>query len=129
VKIFVNGKQAGKGKAGKYLTLNRKWKWDDRVTFTVPTDLRLVRYTGADQSPDNQPRYTLLYGPILMALDGCNAERKTIPQIGMKPEKLLEALRAAKTDSLHFPVPNTDWTFMPYSDAGEKGFTCLPVVN
>jgi hypothetical protein len=129
VKIFVNGKQAGKGKAGQYFTLNRKWKWDDRVTFTVTTDLRLVRYTGADQSPDNQPRYTLLYGPILMALDGCNAERKTIPQIGMKPEKLLEALRAAKTDSLHFPVPNTDWTFMPYSDAGEKGFTCLPVVN
>jgi hypothetical protein len=46
----------------------------------------------------------------------------------MTPDKLINALHDADND-LHFPVPETEWSFVPYADAQEKGFTCLPIIS
>jgi hypothetical protein len=128
VTVFVNGKPAGTGKSGDRFALNRTWKKGDLITYNVPAGLHLVRYTGTDQAENNLPRYTLMYGPLLMALDGGNADKKTIPHIKMRPEELILSLKSSGNE-LHFPVPETEWTFVPYSDAQEKGFTCLPVIS
>jgi hypothetical protein len=41
-----------------------------------------------------------------------------------------ELLRVLKADRpLHFPVPGTDYSFVPYWDVEDEGFTCLPVIG
>jgi DUF1680 family protein len=130
VTVLVNGGIAGTGRSGERLCLNRAWKGGDRISFTIPFGLRLFRYTGTDQSPDNRPRYTMLYGPILMALNAPECkDGGTIPRIGMDTGELIRRLQPAKDKPLHFPVPGTAYTFMPYWDAGEEGFTCVPVIE
>jgi DUF1680 family protein len=126
--VLVNGVPAGSGKAGERIGLNRAWRKGDTISFTIPYGFRFIHYTGTDQAGDNSPRYTLLYGPILMALaaPACK-DAANIPRITLKPEELAAALKPA--GELRFQVPGTGYTYMPYWDAGEEGFTCLPVID
>ena len=57
------------GKAGSYTVLDRTWTNGDTVSFTLPMDFRMSRYTGADQIAGHE-RYALLYGPILLMVAG-----------------------------------------------------------
>ncbi|MDR0656874.1 MAG: glycoside hydrolase family 127 protein, partial [Treponema sp.] len=126
--VQVNGSLVGIGVAGERFTLNRFWEKGDRVNFTLAFGPRLYRYTGVDQSPDNKPRYTMLCGPILMAVkDFLCKDGSVITHIDMDAGELLRVLKADKP--LHFPVPGTDYSFVPYWDVGDEGFTCLPVIS
>ncbi len=45
MKVSVNGKPAGAGEPGTYLSLKRKWSTGDIIEFTLPTTIRVKRYT------------------------------------------------------------------------------------
>ncbi|MDR3174752.1 MAG: glycoside hydrolase family 127 protein [Treponema sp.] len=126
--VMVNGSSAGVGKAGERFTLNRPWEKGDRISFTLVFGPRLYKYTGVDQSPDNKPRYTMLCGPILMAVkDPLCIDGSVITHIDMDADTLMKALKPDRP--LHFPVPGTDYLFVPYWELGDEGFTCLPVIK
>jgi hypothetical protein len=126
--------------AGGRLTINRVWHKGDVISVTIPYGFRLIPYTGVDQGEDGasprlcRGRYTLLYGPVLMALDTGGPDPGSrdpglIPRIKIKPEDLIDSLQPVPGKPLHFAVPGTSYTYLPYWDAGEEGFTCLPVIE
>jgi len=60
--ININGEpQQITADAQGYFVLNRKWKNNDKITFTTPENL----YTEA--MPDNANRRAIFYGPVLLA--------------------------------------------------------------
>ena len=60
--ISINGKtQQVAPDAEGYFVLNRKWRNNDKITFTTPENL----YTEA--MPDNTNRRAIFYGPVLLA--------------------------------------------------------------
>ncbi|WP_295719119.1 glycoside hydrolase family 127 protein [Mucilaginibacter sp.] len=60
--ISINGKkQQLTADAQGYLVLNRKWKNNDKIEFTMPENV----YTEA--MPDNANRRAVFYGPVLLA--------------------------------------------------------------
>lgn len=81
--LKINGKSQslakGKGESctagDNYLSLHRKWKKGDIITFELPMTVRL------EQIPDKKDYYAFLYGPIVLAaatgtdhLDGLYAD-------------------------------------------------------
>ena len=67
--IQVNGTLATSGKPGTYVTLDRTWSEGDTITFRLPMDFKLTRYTGVDKIAGHE-RYALEYGPVLLAILG-----------------------------------------------------------
>ena len=114
------------GKAGTYLSLTRTWREGDVIRFTLPVRLGAVLYTGLDQAPLSYPRYTFTYGPVLMALRApeCKDE-SVIPRIPMSIDSVL---KLSPDEHLHYAIPGTDYTIMPYWDTPTEGFTCVPIV-
>ncbi|MDR2375232.1 MAG: glycoside hydrolase family 127 protein [Treponema sp.] len=139
--VYLNGSLAAKGKPGKRITLNRLWQKGDRLNFTLSYGPRLIKYTGADQSPDGKSRYTMMCGPILMAyLDPLCTEapafspkkpeeelKRYIPHIDMECDELLASIKADA--DLRYPVPGTKNAFVPYWSAPDEGFSCVPVIG
>jgi len=130
IPVFVNGNYAGTGKAGGRVTINRNWCNGDTISFDIPYGVQFYHYTGTDQSPDNRSRYTLLYGPILMALVAPECKGpELIPRIKMNVQDLKRILKRDDDNPLHLKIPNNPYYFVPYWDAGDEGFTCVPVIE
>lgn len=75
--VKINGKSETSiiGENNNYLTLHRKWKKGDVITFNLPMKVNL------EQIPDKKDYYAFLYGPIVLAastgtehLDGLYAD-------------------------------------------------------
>ena len=75
--VKINGKSEISiiGENNNYLTLHRKWKKGDVITFNLPMKVNL------EQIPDKKDYYAFLYGPIVLAastgtehLDGLYAD-------------------------------------------------------
>jgi DUF1680 family protein len=125
--IQVNGRHAAAGRPGSYIVLDRTWAKADAITFRLPVDLRIQRYTGVDQIP-GRDRYAVLRGPILLAAVGA-------PQINLagatssQPESLIELLRPKPGQPLHYTVKdNPGFEFMPYWQVDKQPFDCFPAV-
>jgi DUF1680 family protein len=58
--INVNGKPAVTGVPGTYVSLNRKWSENDKISFILPMSFTLSKYKGLDQVNGNLDRYALL---------------------------------------------------------------------
>jgi DUF1680 family protein len=136
VDVYVNGAFISSGKSGERVAVNRHWQAGDSVSFTLPVEPRLIKYTGADQSPDGKSRYTMLYGPVLMAYtDPLCTGGGYIPHIALEPDELLKRLKnnPGKTGipggALRLAVPGTDNAFVPYWEAPDEGFSCVPVIG
>ena len=86
--ISLNGKPAATGTPGTYVSINRKWSDNDKISFSLPMSLTTAKYTGLDQINGNLDRYSLLYGPILMALEGPLTGPDKVPQLASTPENL-----------------------------------------
>jgi len=122
VAVQVNGAAAATGKPGSYVTIDRKWKTGDTVTFALPVVLHTHLYTGFDQPP-NHPRYSLTYGPVLMALVGAD-------DLNIPAADLLRRLRPIDGKPLHFGVENHDKAiFMPYWQIDQEAFNCFPTLR
>jgi DUF1680 family protein len=129
--IFVNDKLYGSGIGGRRFSIDRQWKTGDRVSFTLAYRLRAIHYKGVDQSPDGKPRYTVMCGPVLMAvIDAKCEDRSYITHIPIKVETLPEIAKPGEGGLLHFSVPGTGYGLVPYWDMPEGSFfTCVPVIS
>ena len=127
--ILVNDKLVATGKPGTYATLERIWKEGDTVAFTLPAELRLTKYKGAEAS-DTQPRYALEYGPILMAAVGANGDRPEA-RFAFSSADLLSRIKPKAGHPLHFAVEGeSNYDYIPYWEVAlDQTFTCFPVVG
>ena len=127
--ISINGKAVAAGIPGTYVSINRKWSDNDKITFSLPITLTTVKYTGLDQVNGNMDRYALLYGPILMALQGPLTGPDNVCQIGVAPTDLPELLTPVSDIPLYFNIRNYPaYKYVPYYQVSET-FTCFPIVQ
>jgi uncharacterized protein len=128
MKVSVNGKPAGVGKPGTYLTLKRQWASGDAIEFTLPAAIRFKAYEGEDQLP-GKTRYSVEYGPILLAAVGSPQAELSING-GTDAEHMANQLEPVAGSPLHFIVRgNPEQKFIPYWQVSEEEFTCYPAVK
>jgi DUF1680 family protein len=126
--ISVNGQSAGSGKPGSYVALDRKWADGDIIEFTLPASIRVKHYTGEDEIA-GETRYSVEYGPILLAAVGSSKVELAVEQ-GKGAESLASQLEAVPGSPLHFTVRgNPGQRFMPYWQIDGEEFTCYPIVS
>ena len=122
MEIDINGQHAATGRPGSYVSLRRKWSNEDVIRFTLPMGFTAVKYTGLDQAAGNVDRYSLLKGPILMALNDANG------RIHADPATLPSLLTAVDGNPLQYNVKGTAYRFVPYWQVNGS-FTCIPMVH
>ena len=123
--INVNGKKFTTGKPGTYKTLEREWKTGDIISFILPMDFKMTKYTGEERKPE-QERYALEFGPILMAYVSMNGQKENLT-LPINAEKLIKSLKEVEGKSLHFTINgNKNFEYMPYLEVQDESFTCFP---
>ena len=127
--IRINGSLAASGKPGSYVTLDRTWSDGDTITFQLPMEFKLTRYTGVDQIAGHE-RFALEYGPILLAVAGSSDARLAVRN-GERPENLVKQLKPRSEHPLHFALDgDTAHEYIPYWEVPYKAaFTCYPIVD
>jgi hypothetical protein len=140
--ILVNGKQVAIGVPGSYTELDRIWTGGDTITFTLPMGFRVILYKGADQVPEHK-RYSIVYGPILMAAVGPLGAKVPLPDFGKQknythlvriahdPGKPQEWLSPKADQPLGFDIEGqTAPCLKPYWQVDSReSFTCFPVIE
>jgi len=126
--IDVNGSRVVTGQPGSYVALDRNWVDGDTVTFTLPMEFRLTRYTGLDRIEGHE-RFALEYGPVLMALTGSdNAVLKVTG--GREHAGILRQLKADPDRPLHVHIDgHPEYVYVPYWTVVSEPFTCYPVID
>jgi DUF1680 family protein len=125
--VLVNGKPVVMGRPGTYASLDRTWKEGDSISFTLPMGFRLVRYNGFEQR--ELARYSLEYGPILMALTG-NVNDQGYAKLGLPFSALLGRLKPVAGQPLHFSIEgDKEHRYLPYWQVGDETFTCYPTLE
>lgn len=128
MEVSVNGTSAGAGKPGSYLTLDRKWKNGDTISFNLPASIRVTRYNGEDQIA-GKSRYAVEYGPVLLAAVG-DSNIDLMPGKGVSPESLGDHLEPVAGAPLHFTLRgDRDKKLMPYYQISGEKFTCYPTIS
>ncbi len=125
--VQVNGRLAATGRPGSYVVLDRTWAKGDTITFKLPAELRVVRYTGWTQIPEHD-RFAVLYGPILLAAVGA-PEVRLLGVEAKHPESLIDLLQQQPDHPLHYTVKkNPGIEYMPYWQVDQQPFNCFPAV-
>ncbi len=125
--ILVNGKKTGKGAPGSYVNITRLWNDGDLISFTLPMDFKITKYTGQETEAGYE-RYALEYGPILMAYVSLKEQKDRII-LPSGPDRLIKNLTPVTGKPLHFRVSgNSDFEYMPYLEVQEEQFSCYPCV-
>jgi uncharacterized protein len=126
VALMINGELALTGDPGTYVTFDRTWSEAETISFELPAKLRLVPYKGSQVLGED--RYSIEYGPILLAAVGANDFAFKMP--GESAESLLDQLTAVADKPLHFAMNNNSGVvYMPYWQVSNQPFTCLPRVQ
>jgi DUF1680 family protein len=126
--VTVNGKTVATGKPGSYLTINRTWKQDDKVAFTLPIGFKTTLYEGADQL-DGADRYALEYGPVLMAAVGPMNEGQSA-RFSFPATELTRRLQPVSDQPLHYAIEGQpEHRFIPYWQVQQEAFTCYPILG
>jgi len=123
--IMVNGSEVGSGKPGTYVVIDRKWGIGDVISFTLPMDFKVTKYTGLEKGYEEN-HYAVEYGPILMAMVGVKAKKF---DIGVKatPERINKLLKPVPGKPLHFSIDgSTEFEYWPYFEVQEEPFSCFP---
>lgn len=118
--VTINGKEQAfdvREEHSRYISLTRKWKKGDVVTFNLPMKVNL------EQIPDKKDYYAFLYGPIVLAastgiehMDGLYADDsrgghiahgkqiplQEIPMLIGNPKTIGNSLQKANGDKLSF---------------------------
>jgi hypothetical protein len=123
--VMVNGNEQGKGKPGTYLLIDRKWEDGDVISFTLPMDFKVTKYTGLEKGFEEN-HYAIEYGPILLSMVGVKAKKF---DIGVKAtaETIKSMLKPVPGKPLHFTVEgNTEFEYWPYFEVQDEPFSCFP---
>ena len=123
--VMVNGSETGNGKPGTYFVIDRKWENGDVISFTLPMDFRITKYTGLEKGFEEN-HYAIEYGPILMAMVGVKAKKS---DIGVKAssENIKQLLRPVQGKPLHFTIEgNSEFEYWPYFEVQDEPFSCFP---
>jgi DUF1680 family protein len=123
--FIVNGNEAGSGMPGTYFEMESNWKNGDLISFTLPMDFRVTKYTGLEKGFEEN-HFAIEYGPILMAMVGVKAKKS---DIGVKAtsELIKGMLRQVPGKPLHFAIEgNTEFEYWPYFEVQEEPFSCFP---
>jgi DUF1680 family protein len=128
MKVAINGKEAGTGKPGTYVVLDRLWSDGDKVSFNLPASVRVTRYRGAD-SIAGKTRYSAEYGPILLAAVGASDVDLVVDR-NSGPESLGDHLEPVAGSPLHFTMRGSpDKKLIPYYQISNEKFTCYPTIS
>ena len=122
---MVNGKVAGRGNPGTYFIIDRDWRNGDMISFTLPMDFKVTKYTGMEKGFEEN-HYAIEYGPILMAMVGVKAKKF---DIGVKagPENIKKLLVPVQGLPLHFSIEgDSEFEYWPYFEVQEEPFSCFP---
>ncbi len=125
ISFMVNGGEAGKGKPGSYFEIDRQWKNGDVISFILPMDFRVTKYSGLEKGFEEN-HYAVEYGPILMAMVGVKAKKT---DIGVKTtsERIKGMLKPVPGKPLHFTIEgNSEFEYWPYFEVQEEPFSCFP---
>jgi len=125
VPVIVNGSAAGSGVPGSYLKLDRVWKNGDVISFVLPMEFRVTKYTGLEKGFEEN-HFALEYGPVLMAMVGVKAKKS---DIGAKasPANIASLLRPVTGKLLHFTIDgDSEFEYWPYFEVQEEPFSCFP---
>ena len=126
----VSGSDYASGTPGSYISLKRTWSDGDTISFKLPIGFTAVKYTGLDQIEGNYDRYALMYGPILMALQGDLNGPRGVPQIAVAPDDLPGLLTPVEGNPLEYNIRGyPGYEYMPYWKINTESFTCFPVVQ
>jgi DUF1680 family protein len=126
--LLVNGKKVAAGAPGAYVTLDRTWKNDDEISFTLPMGFRLTKYAGVTEDFQGRETYALEYGPLLMGLVGDEIP-DGILNLPFSSNKLTAKLKPVTGKPLHFGIEgeNASLEYIPYYEIGKnQQFTCYP---
>lgn len=122
--VKVNGNEYAKGKPGTYLLIDREWKNGDVISFTLPMDFRVTKYTGMEKGFEDG-HYAIEYGPVLLAMVGVKAKKNNI---GVKAtaETIKSMLKPVDGKPLHFAVEgSTEFEYWPYFEVQDEPFSCF----
>jgi len=123
--IKVNNSEVGRGKPGTYFIVDRKWENGDIISFNLPMDFRITKYTGLEKGFE-EDHYAIEYGPVLMAMVGVKA-KKTDIGVEATPENIRQLLRPVQGKPLHFSIEgNSEFEYWPYFEVQEEPFSCFP---
>ncbi len=123
--VMVNGSEVGTGKPGTYFIIDRKWESGDVISFILPMDFRITKYTGLEKGFEEN-HYAIEYGPVLMAMVGVKA-KKTDIGVKASPENIKELLRPVPGKPLHFAIEgNSEFEYWPYFEVQDEPFSCFP---
>ena len=123
--VFVNGSEVGCGNPGSYFIVDRKWENGDKVSFTLPMDFRVTKYTGLEKGFEEN-HYAVEYGHLLMAMVGVKAKKSDIG-VNATPETIKKLLRPVPGKPLHFSIAgNSEFEYWPYYEVQEEPFSCFP---
>lgn len=85
---------------GDWMTVEREWSPDDRITVTIPMNLRM---TAVDKQ--HPSRVAIMYGPVVLAQDEACCRR---PFALHQPGELFERL-VRESDELRFRITDTGY--------------------
>ena len=130
MKGLVGGADYFSGTPGSYISLEKTWVEGDTISFKLPIGFTVVKYTGLDQIEGNYDRYALMYGPILMALQGDMNGPGGVPHIAIAPDDLKDLLTLVEGNPLEYNIREyPGYKYMPYWKINTESFTCFPVVQ
>jgi DUF1680 family protein len=126
--VLVNGKKIAEGSPGTYIVINRKWHDNDEITFTLPMNFKLTKYSGTDADFKDKEAYALEYGPLLMGLTG-NSIDNGVLNVPIAASELIAKLNPIAGKTLHFTIDCSDKSLevIPYYAIDEEKFTCYPI--
>lgn len=123
--VNVNGSKLGNGKPGTYFVIDREWKNGDVISFTLPMDFRVTKYTGLEKGYEEN-HYAVEYGPILMAMVNVDP-KKSVTGVKTSPENIKKQLKPIQGKPLHFSIGgNKEFEYRPYFELQEENFSCFP---
>ena len=137
LEIFSGDTPVATGAPGTYITLDRLWEGETKLTFRLKRQLKALRYQGVS-TVRGYERYALMDGPILMAVTGKPVELDkesigwavaTNPNDGRSVWNRKHWILNADPEDPQSFLSDPAFTLKPYYLVeADEAFTCYPLV-